>query len=242
DATGNLWIGTSKGFLLRIANGIISDETTNISHFYTSIRTLAPTPDGSLWIGYAGWGLGRFKDGHFGRISTAQGLYNGYLSQIVPDGRGWLWFGSDRGIFRAKESDLDNVADGRAQNVICVHYGEGNGLPSLQASFGVTPNVLRSASQRLWFSTLSALAGVDLDNLQENPQPPAVLLKQVVVDDKIVASYGGTMPVTEGSDLGTAGTKLQLPPDHHRLEFAFTALCFNAPENIHFQCRLAGID
>ena len=242
DAKGNLWVGTSKGFLLRIADGAISDETTNISHYYTSIRTLTSTPDGSLWIGYAGWGLGRFKDGHFGRISTTNGLFNGYLSQIVPDGLGWLWFGSDRGIFKARESDLDNVVEGRSQNVLCVHYGEGNDMPSLQASFGVTPNVLRSSNDRLWFPTLSALAVVNLDNLQEDSQPPSVLLKEVIVDDKIVASYGGPMPVTEGADLSATGTKLRLPPDHHRLEFDFTALCFSAPENIHFQCRLAGID
>ncbi|HTR43964.1 MAG TPA: two-component regulator propeller domain-containing protein [Pseudomonadales bacterium] len=242
DTKGNLWIGTSKGFLLRIANGIISDETTNVSHFYTSIRTLAVTPDGSLWIGYAGWGLGRFKDGHFARISGPQGLFNSYLSQIVPDGQGWLWFGSDRGIFKAKENDLDDVAEGRAQSVLCVHYGEGNALPSLQASFGVTPNVLHSSNNRLWFPTLSALAVVDLDNLQEDSQPPPVLLKQVVMDDKIIASYGGPMPVTEGIDLRAAGTKLRLPPNHHRLEFDFTALCFSAPENVHFQCRLVGID
>jgi ligand-binding sensor domain-containing protein/signal transduction histidine kinase len=242
DTTGNLWIGTSKGFLLRIANGSISDETTNVSRVYTSIRTLAATPDGSLWIGYAGWGLGRYKDGRFARISTAQGLFNSYLSEIVPDGRGWFWFGSDRGIFKARESDLNNVAEGRANSVLCVHYGGGNDLPSLQASFGVTPNVLRSSNDRLWFPTLTALAVVDLDNLQEDLQPPPVLLKQVVVDDKAVASYGGPMPVTQGADLSATGTKLRLPPDHHRLEFDFTALCFSAPENIHFQCRLTGID
>jgi signal transduction histidine kinase len=50
------------------------------------------------------------------------------------------------------------------------------------------------------------------------------------------------MPVTQGASLDDSATKLRLPPDHRRLEFDFTALCFSAPENIHFQCRLAGFD
>jgi signal transduction histidine kinase/ligand-binding sensor domain-containing protein len=242
DAAGKIWIGTSKGLLLQVSTDTTTDETRNISGFYTSVRSLAATPDGSLWIGYAGWGLGRFKDGHFARISVQQGLYNSYLSQIVSDGRGSLWFGSDRGIFKVRQDDLDDVADGRAQRILSVHYGEGNALPSLQASFGVAPNVLRSRDNRLWFPTLSALAVVNLDNLQEASEPPPVLLKQVLVDDQVIASYGGAIPVTQGADLGIATTKLELPSDFHRLEFDFTALCFSAPENVHFQCRLVNFD
>lgn len=242
DATGNVWIGTSKGFLLRIWNGVISDETTNVSSSYTSIRSLAATPDGSLWIGYAGWGLGRFKEGYFARITPAQGLFNGYISQIVSDGRGWLWFGSDRGIFKVRQGELDNVAEGRAASVLSIHYGEGNALPSLQSSFGFSPNVLHSRDGNLWFPTMSALAVVNLDNLEENLRPPPVLIKQVVVDDRVIASYGGVIPVSEGVDLGMAGTKLRLPPNHRRLEFDFTALSFSAPENVHYECRLAGFD
>jgi signal transduction histidine kinase/ligand-binding sensor domain-containing protein len=242
DAAGNLWIGTSKGFLLRIRQDEVSDETTNVSRYYTSIRSLAATPDGSLWIGYAGWGLGRFKDGHFARISTDQGLFNSFISEIVPDGRGWLWLGSDHGIFKVKEKDLDDVAEGRAARVLSLHYGEGNALPSLQASFGASPNVLHSRDDRLWFPTLSALAVVNLNNLREDSQPPPVLLKQVLVDDQIIAFYGGAMPVLQGVDLSMTGTKLRLPPGHRRLEFDFTALCFSAPENVEFQYRLDGFD
>ena len=242
DVTRNLWIGTSKGFLLRISQDVITDETTNVSRVYTSIRSLTATADGSLLIGYAGWGLGRFKNGHFARISVEQGLFNGYISQIVPDGRGWLWFGTDHGIFKVSEKELDHVADSHSGRVLSVHYGEANGLPSLQASFGASPNVLRSHDDRLWFSTLSGLTVANLDNLQEELQPPPVLLKQVIVDDQTIAFYGGAMPVLQGVDLSIPGTKLQLPPGHRRLEFDFTALCCSAPENVEFQYRLDGFD
>ncbi|HTB84064.1 MAG TPA: two-component regulator propeller domain-containing protein, partial [Candidatus Sulfotelmatobacter sp.] len=91
DAAGNVWIGTSKGILLRLHDKVINDETTNESGAAISIRSLAATPDGSLWIGYAGQGLGRFKDGVFKKITTAEGLFDDNISQIVSDDRGWLW-------------------------------------------------------------------------------------------------------------------------------------------------------
>ncbi|MDR3458890.1 MAG: two-component regulator propeller domain-containing protein [Verrucomicrobiae bacterium] len=242
DTAGNIWIGTSKGVLLRLRNDIISDVTTNISGFSSSIRCLATTPDGSLWIGYAGQGLGRFKDGVFKKITTAQGLFNDDISQIIADERGWLWFGSDGGIFKARLHELNDVAEGRAADVLSVYYGKGNSLPSLQASLGFSPNVLHSHDDRLWLPALTGLAVVNLDNLRENLRPPPVLLKQVIMDDRCIGTYGGSIPVRDAVDLADPRAGLELPPGHRRLEFDFTALCYSAPENVHFQYRLAGYD
>jgi len=242
DEAKNIWIGTSKGFLLRVRDDVLTDETTNIFGSPSSIRSLAGTADGSLWIGYASGGLGRYKDGRFARISTAQGLFNDYISAIVSDERGWLWFGSDRGIFKVRQRELNDAAEGRITNVLSVHYGEGNGLPSLQASFGVSPNVLHGRDDRLWFPAQNTLAVVDLNNIQESSHPPPVLLKQVMVDDNIVAEYGGALPVDKGIDLPDAQAALRLPPNHRSLEFDIAALCFTTPENVHVQSRLAGYD
>jgi signal transduction histidine kinase/ligand-binding sensor domain-containing protein len=242
DAAGDLWIGTSKGGLFRLHNDVVIDQSTNIPGSSASIRSLAATPDGSLWIGYAGQGLGRLKDGVATKITSAQGLFNDDISAIISDDRGWLWFGSDGGIYKARLRELNDVVEGRAAGVLSVHYGKGNSLPSLQASLGYSPNVLCSQDHRLWFATLTGLAVVNLDNLQENLRPPPVLLKQVILDDQNVAAYGGSMPVRDAVDLGEPSASLRLPPGHRRLEFDFTALCFSAPENVHFQYRLAGYD
>jgi len=242
DAARNIWVGTSKGLLLRIHDDAISNETTNLSSFSVSIRSLAATPDGSLWIGYASGGVGRLKAGRLAKINNAQGLFNDYISEIIPDSRGWIWFGSDRGIFKVKQRELDAVAEGRTTRVQSIHYGQGEGLPSLQANFGESPNVLHSRDDRLWFPTRTALAVVNLPNLREDVAPPTVLLKQVLVDDKTVAAYGGIMPVQPVVDLSESQINLQLPPSHHRLEFDFAALDFSTPENVQLQYRLAGLD
>src|SRR5262249_8873296 len=143
DTAGNIWVGTSRGVLLRVTDDRAVDMTSQIQNFPKSIRCMYATSDGSLWIGYAGWGLGRIKDGHLAGIMSEHGLYDDYISRIVDDGHGWLWFGSDRGIFKVRQRELDEVAEGRAASVHSIPYGRSEGLPSLQASFGDSPSGLR---------------------------------------------------------------------------------------------------
>jgi ligand-binding sensor domain-containing protein/signal transduction histidine kinase len=242
DAAGNIWIGTSKGLLLRVERSQLVDETPKTSASHSSIRCLSATPDGSLWIGYAGGGVGRMKDGSFARIVPKHGLFDGYVSQILDDGRGSLWFGCDHGIFKARFSELNAVAEGHASRVQSIHYGRGEGFPNLQAEIGVVPTALRSKEGLLWFPMRSALAVVNPDKLRENSEPPPVLIKEVIVDEQTVARYDGVLPPRSASNLQAPNLELHLEPQHRQVQFDFTALSFNAPENIHFRYQLQGFD
>ncbi len=87
-----------------------------------------------MWIGYAGAGIGWLKDGHYTEINSSQGFFDDYVSHIVADGRGWLWFGANRGLFKVREEDFENFAAGKIARVRSIHYGRGEGLPSLQGN------------------------------------------------------------------------------------------------------------
>ncbi len=247
DAAGNIWAGTSRGILLRVTGDTLAEVRLRPSEEPTSIRCLYATPDGALWIGYAGWGVGRFTEGHYTEFHTEQGLFDNYISHIVDDGKGWLWFGANRGIFKVRQQDLVEVAEGRSPRVRSIHYGRSEGLPSLQGTFGESPDVLRSRDGRLWIPMRTALAVVDPEELGENLEPPPVLLTRVRLDDDIMAAYGGALPLSAHRNdgvlpLGTANDQLRLPPGHRRLEFDFTALSFAAPDNVQFRHRLEGFD
>jgi len=240
DKDGNLWVGSSRGTLLEIKDGKIIDqtaETTTNRPF--AIRSLYVSPDNALWIGYAGAGIGRLKDGHYSRISIAEGLSDGYISLISTDNRGWMWIGADSGIFKARLQNLEEVADGKASRVDCVHYKD---FPALQANFGNSPAMLRSQDGRLWMPMLTALAVIDPSRISEDEIPANPLLENISVDDATVATYGG-MTLTPGLlDLEKPGVELHLPPGHHRLVFDFAALSFSAPENVQFRYRMVGLD
>ncbi len=244
DAAGNIWAGTSKGVLLRVSGERIEEVAPRPFGELASIRCLHSTPDGALWIGYAGWGLGRILNGRYAEIRTEHGLYDDYLSHILSDKNGWLWFGANRGIFKVRERDLEEVAEGRGARVRSIYYGRGEGLPSLQATFGDSPDVLRSHDGHLWIPMRTALAVVDPEKLREEFGPPPALVRRVVVDEHLAAGYSGVLPPAKEPvlELVADSEKLRLPPRHRRIEFHFSALNFSAPENIQFRYRLEGFD
>ena len=247
DAAGNVWAATSKGMLFRVAGDQMKEMTPHATHDLATIRCLSATPDGAVWIGYSGWGLGCFKNGQYAEFNLEQGLFDNYISQIVSDNQGWMWFGADRGIFKVREQDFLDVMAKKMPLVRSVHYGRSDGLPSLQATFGSSPNVVRSHDGRLWFPMQTALAVVNPGRLNKEPVPPPPLILRVKMDDQTLAEYGGTYPVKQYSgdqmvDLTDSNISLRLPPAHRRLEVEFGALSFYAPENVQFRYRLKGFE
>jgi signal transduction histidine kinase len=145
-----------------------------------------------------------------------------------------------------RQQDAEDVMAGRAARVQSIHYGAGEGLPPLQAMVGASPGAIRSRDGRLWIPMHTALAVVDPSHLQENKNPPAVLLNRVTVDNQSRGWYRSIVPELKenGSqpiDLDSGAT-LRLAPGHHRIDFEFTALNFGAPENLRFRYMLEGVD
>lgn len=257
DATGTIWVGTAEGKLWRVNGERLFSQAMNVPVRLASIRSLDATPDGSLWIGYVGGGLGRLHGGNLSRITTANGLEDDYISQIVADDRGFLWLAGRHGFFRVKLEELINVAEGRATRVHPIIFGPGEGLSGLQATFDNYPSAWRSRDGTLHIGTRTGLAVIHPGNIQDNPDPPPVLLERVVVDGKTVASYDSRNPIGEqdlagvldlehspsGLEAGEAnGQQLRIPPNHRKLEFEFTGLSFSAPENVQFRYWLEGFD
>jgi signal transduction histidine kinase/ligand-binding sensor domain-containing protein len=247
DVAGNIWAGTSRGNLFHVTGETITEVTPRPIQELAPIRCLYATPDGAIWIGYAGWGVGCLKDGRYTEINSTQGLFDDYVTHIVADDQGWLWFGANRGIFKARLKDFEDLAAGKNSRVRSVHYGRGDGLPSLQGTFGDSPDVLRSRDGRLWLPMQTALVVADPAKLYENTEPPPTLLTRVSVDDRVVAEYAGILPPPgkpggEILELTSKDSVLHLPPGHRSIKLEFAAFDFNAPENIQFRHRLKGVE
>jgi len=247
DAAGDCWVATYGRRLLQVHGEILTDKTTSTLQDLCEIRGLVGTPDGSLWIGYAGQGLGRLKAGRFSQWRNGEGLHDDYISNILPDGRGRLWFAGNRGIFSVREKDLDDCAAGRATRVHSETYGRNDGLLRLQANFNFWPGAQRGTDGRLLFAMQSGIAAVAADNLQKNPYSPTVVIEQVTANGQTVAAYqAGGLPKVHHSaaplELGKASPHLHLAPDQRRLEFTFTALSLTKPETICFRYRLRPLD
>jgi len=244
---GIIWAGSSDGQLLRVNPEALTVESIVPDDRPLSIRFLHATPDGSLWIGYAGWGVGRWKDGRHVRVTAAQGLYDDYVSQILADDRGELWMNGNHGLFTVQLQDLVVVAEGRTDRVRCIVYGRGEGLPSLQARCDYFPSAWRMQDGTLFYSLRNGLAVAQPHKMSDNPEPPPVVLERVALDNRTVARYDHLFPLLPSGEPRTGGVQsvtapLRLPPRHQRLEFQFAALSYSSPENVQFRYQLKNFD
>ena len=248
DASGDCWIATSSGHLLRIRGARLTDETPTLLAEPFQIRTLLATPDSSLWIGFGGRGLGRLKGGQFTRCRREQGLPDDYISQILADGKGRLWLAGNRGLFSLSEKDWEAFAEGRAPQLQSVAFQKKEGMPGLIASFDAWPNAFRDAEGRLYFAMQSGVATLYPDAVGENPLPPKVVIDRVSANGKVVALYGASGDARSGAgtfspvELGQAGAHLHLAPGRRQVEIDFTAPVFRMPESIRFKYQLQGLD
>lgn len=246
DLSGDVWMGTtSDGFLLRVHGERLSNETTNLMQGPKHIRCLQVTGDGSLWFGYAGQGLGWHRNGRYFQFRAGHGLWDEYISQILPDDRGRLWLAGNRGIFQVARAELEAVAAGRAAKVRSVVFGRGEGVPNLQATFGISPAAAVTRDGRLLLPMLSGLAIVEPRVLRMNPRPPPVIIERLTVNGRVVAAYD--IPGASGNPGEPAPVNLRARPDPLRLgpgvqelDFEFTALSLAAPDNVTFRYQLEG--
>jgi signal transduction histidine kinase len=246
-ADGTIWVGSSDGQILRVEGNALVPEPAVREERLRSVRTLHTTADGSLWIGYAGWGVGRLAAGRYTRFTTAAGLPDEYISQILSDAGGRIWFAGNRGLFQVAEAELSAVAEGRAERVRALVYGRSEGLPSFQFMGENSPTAWRTAAGELWFATRNGLVVVQPDRIQDNSTPPPVMLERVMVDDRVVALRDSQSPLrgsAEGKlpDLRLRHAPLPLLPGHRKIEFEFAALSFTSPENVHFRYRMENFD
>jgi signal transduction histidine kinase/ligand-binding sensor domain-containing protein len=238
DQKGDIWLGRAgSGGLVRIHGDKVIDETALADH--KPVQSLCVTADGSLWLAIRYVGLGRYKNGELRRITLKQGFLDDNVEQIVADGRGWLWFGSNHGIFRVREQELNDLADGKIDRVQSVSHGGDEGLPPLQARMDVWPSAVRAKDGRIWMPMASGLAIVNPDNIPERSVPPLAYIQQATIDGRIISVSSDYF--SRQKDVGDAQTPpLQLQPDYSRLELSFTAPTFRSPESVRFRYRLDG--
>src|SRR5712664_101008 len=96
---GTLWVGTASGLIGRV-NG--SDLTT--SFVGPAIQAMLEDPTGILWV-IAGYQLLRFRGQAQEQIGSAIALPAPFLSGLLQDKNGSIWFSTDSGLLRLDPRD-----------------------------------------------------------------------------------------------------------------------------------------
>ena len=139
---GYLWFGTELG-LVRF-DGLrfkVFDQKNTPALKSNLMYVVLEDRQGSLWMGSAGGGLTRFRNGTFTTFTTKDGLSNDVILSLHEDKAGALWIGTDGG-------GLNCLRNGRF-----TAYSTKNGLAD-DAVYAITED----ASGDLWLGTHGGLS------------------------------------------------------------------------------------
>jgi signal transduction histidine kinase len=234
-----MWIGTAGNGLYRLRDEACSHFDKSTGLLSDSIRTLHLGADKTLWIATAGGGLSRLKGGQIHTFTTREGLPDNTISQILEDDAGRLWLGGNQGITCTGQRELDELAAGKITTIYPYVYGRTDGMPTEECTSGFFPAGLKTKSGLLWFSTLKGIVVADPRHHPTNAAPTVVL--EVILVDGVPVREFLVAGATNDSQKSKTET-MRIPPGKHRFELQYTALSFDAPDQIRFRYRLEGLD
>jgi len=268
---GVTWIGTVTG-LLKYQNGVVTHFGEKEGLVLPDVRALAEEPDGTLWFGMLGGGLGRFKNGVIKQFRQADGLSSDFVQCLHLDEDDTLWIGTYGG-------GLDCLKQGRFSSV-----GVNQGLPN-----NYICAIEQDSSNNFWISSHAGIFNIKKSELTGCAGKKLSSVHALVygIGDGMptVECSGGFQPVSfRTSDgrlwfststgvvvinpddikvnqlpppvhvermlidgqaeggINSTNGALQIGPGRQRFEFDYTGISFVSPEKMGFKYWLHGLD
>lgn len=126
---GATWIGTVSG-LIQYQNGTAKWFGEKEGLKVPDVRAIEQAPDGTIWFGMLGGGLGRLQNGMVKQFQKSDGLASDYVQSLKLDGDGTLWIGTyGSGLNRLKDGKFSKITtdEGLPNNFICTIEDDNRG-------------------------------------------------------------------------------------------------------------------
>jgi ligand-binding sensor domain-containing protein/signal transduction histidine kinase len=270
DASGDLWVSTTPGGILRWR------RSTDVWHTYSEADGLPPlrqflnwatafVQDGeTIWIGFYEGGLARFRDGRFQWFTREHGLPPGMVTALHIDKTGRLWIGTalaglsrvdDPAVDRPTFAPVRSVA-GLAINVRClsedawgqIYAGTSRGIYRIDPSSGAVKHFTSDEGLASDFVTAAfrdrhGTMWFGTFNGISRLQPalePRAIASERPVEVVIAAVRVGGIPLRL-SELGEAEPPaVTLGPNQNHIDIDFFGLSFEPGDALKYQYRLEG--
>jgi diguanylate cyclase (GGDEF)-like protein len=220
---GGIWIGTLGG-LSHYQNGTFTNLTSKDGLSADQVISLYEDAGGTLWIG--AYGLNRLQDRKITTYGDREGLFEQNPLAILEDDNGYLWLSTNKGIFRVSKQQLNDLAEGKTNQLTPVVFDQTDGMKSAECNGGSSPSGWKDSNGNLWFATVAGAVKLDPRWLTAHPQPLQVHIADIVADRKHVFPRH----------------TFQLPPGGHELEFHYSAPYFAGAERVRYRYKLEGFD
>lgn len=262
-ADGSLWVGTRAG-LLHYDDGKLTWFGAAEGLALADVRAVREDPQGRVWFGMLGGGLGCLENGAIQQFGLKDGLASEFVWCLHPDADGSLWIGTQGGgLSRLKAARFATVSSrhGLPSDVICHIADDGGGyfwISSHGGIFRVAKAELNRCADGLVeiVNCLSYGRGDGLPTLEcsGGAQPAGCRTRDgrlwfatsrglAVVNPQRVWTNPLPPPVWieallvngQPVEMPADAALLEIPPGRRRLVFQFTGLSFVVPEKVRFK-------
>ncbi len=147
-ADGRLWIGNQRG-LGCWAGGKLTWVVGKQDFKVPDVRAITAGPDGTIWFGMLGSGLGSLQSGRIQHFGRAEGLASDFVQAVLAEADGTIWVGtSDQGLACGRNGKFTTI-------------GVDQGLPSDSVS-----RILDDEAGHLWLGSQRGIARVSKAELE----------------------------------------------------------------------------
>jgi signal transduction histidine kinase/ligand-binding sensor domain-containing protein len=273
-----LLAATNEGVLIGTGFGLMRYEPGKITWLarepelaLPDVRTMIEAPDGTLWFGMSGGGLGRLQQGVLRQYRRNDGLSSDFVQCLRLENDGTLWIGTLNGLNRFKDGRFVAITkkQGLPDDTICAIEDDDRGYFWLSSHGGILrvdqAELNRCADgqiKQLNCLTYGLSDGLPTLECSGGFQPTSCRTEDgrlwFPTSKGLVAVVPGNVRINtlippvvierllvddQVASEGTASeTPLRIAPGQHRFEFQFTALSFDAPEKVRFRYRLEGVE
>ncbi|MEX0769558.1 MAG: two-component regulator propeller domain-containing protein [Balneolaceae bacterium] len=221
DRQGRLWLGTYGGVTV-LDNGEFTTYSTEHGLPSNGVIKVYLDQNDRAWFATFN-GFARFNDGQIETFESSFGLSETISYFMFQDDREKMWIGTNIGLvrfdyekYRQADSELERDLSFRLLT-------KDQGLIANEMNAGA---VYRDGSGSFWLGSVEGISRFFPEQLPEYTTPPLVHLEEVIV----------------GGEMAQPGERKIFSHDQNFVQFEFTGISFDAPENILFEYRMSGVD
>lgn len=225
DADGILWIATHQG-LFRSSDETATQFEQQQGCDATLITSLWADPQGGVWFGTSGHGLGLFEHGTFHFLDKRHGLISDTILSVTGDAQQGIWLGSNGGIARLTLDNAKAFLLGNEPLLDCETLDDRDGFATVECNGGVSPALWVTREGAVCFPAIGGVLQVSstiFNQISPERRPRVTLL-----------DAQGNQPGAQTPRLN--GTQSE------RLTFSFQSPYLSHPERIRYAYRLIGYE